>query len=224
MINSLTLSTALRGIALSFGLDYPSLVEYTALDPHGGYHAAYEDGFPTGSLWRVEGQVLYALIRALKPESVLELGTWHGASATHLLQGIADNEYGGLDCVDNKAYGDITIGDMIPDDLRYHDSRYWLTVFPNSLELIVDIALKSGDRYDFIFEDAMHTAEQVEFVWKHADQLLRPGGVIISHDAMHPIAGEAIREGIARAGYGDKTINVLIDPSDCGLAIWRKPK
>lgn len=218
-----TLSSALNTIGLTFDLSPHDLISYAALDPHGGYHAAYEDGFPTGSLWRVEGRVLYALTRALRPETALELGTWHGASATHILQGLHDNgENDGstLDCVDNRAYGDITIGDMIPLDLRLY-----ATIHAKSLEEFIEYVAPSvsqGYGYDFIFEDAMHTVEQVELVWKHAAQLLRPGGMIISHDAMHTVAGEVVREGIARAGYGDEVIKVLIEPSDCGLALWRK--
>jgi predicted O-methyltransferase YrrM len=210
--NALSLIARELDIANPFTLD-----AYAHEDPHGGYHAAYDDGFPSGSLWRVEGQILYALVRALRPANALELGTWHGASATHILQAIHDNKYGGLTCIDNRAYGNVEIGGMIPAPLKklafVHQTRIE-TFFPH--------AIKEGWTYDFIFEDAMHLAPQVEFVWQHADKLLNPGGVIVSHDAMHAGAGEAVREGIAQAGYGEKTLNLLISPADCGFAIWRK--
>lgn len=215
---------ALSVVSRTFDIANPFVLEtYARADPHGGYHAAYDDGFPSGSLWRVEGQFLYALIRALKPVSVLELGTWHGASATHILQALHDNNKGSLDCVDNRAYGNIAIGGMIPPELRSHkDDLMWLTFYPTSLEIFIEAALAENTTYDLIFEDAMHTVEQVELVWGMADRLLNPGGVIISHDAMHPIAGPVIREGIARAGYADRALTVLIEPADCGFAVWRK--
>lgn len=223
-VRPIPLEYALNGISHVFHILTPAdVIPLAALDPHGGYHAAYDDGFPSGSLWRVEGQALYALIRALKPQAVLELGTWHGASATHILQGVADNKAGGLTCIDSRAYGDIEIGGMIPQALKplaiLHDMR---------IEAFIPQALKEGWTYDFIFEDAMHDAEQVEFVWKHADKLLNPGGVIISHDACHAIAGEAVREGITKAGYedtmgyGNGMMYVLIAPADCGFALYRK--
>lgn len=221
MINNkpVRLTYALSHISHTFGILTPYDVnQFSALDPHGGYHSAYDDGFPSGSLWRVEGQFLYSLIRALKPQSVLELGTWHGASATHILQGLHDNGRGGLDCADNRAYGDIVIGGMIPDGLRSH-----MTLHATSLESMINSAFDMEVTYDFIFEDAMHTVEQVEYVWGMAMGLLNPGGVIISHDALHPIAGPVIREGIARAGYGNEVEMVLIEPADCGFAVWRKP-
>jgi predicted O-methyltransferase YrrM len=212
---AIPLLVALTQAAAVFGLDAPALIDYAYSDPHGGYNSAYDDGFPIGSMWRVEGQFLYALIRALKPLAVLELGTWHGCSATHLLQAIVDNKDGGLTCVDNREYGDIAIGGLIPDPLKrlpfIHDMR---------LEKFIAQALKEGWTYDFIFEDAMHTPEQVEFVWRAAKDLLNPGGMIVSHDAMHDVAGIAVREGIHKAGL--TTTNVLIAPADCGFALWRK--
>lgn len=213
---AMSLEIALNHISHVYHILTPAdVIPYAAQDPHGGYHSAYDDGFPTGSLWRVEGQFLYALVRALKPATVLELGTWHGASATHLLQAITDNKQGGLSCVDSRAYGDIEIGGMIPTDLKR-------LAFINMtrIETFIPHAVKEGWKYDFIFEDGMHDAEQVAFIWRHADALLNPGGMIVSHDAMHAVAGEAVREGIARAGY--ETTNVLIAPADCGFAVWRK--
>lgn len=212
-MTAIPLNIALTQIANAFQLDARKLIDHAAQDPHGGYHADYDDGFPSGSLWRVEGQALYAIVRTLKPQNVLELGTWHGASATHLLQGLVDNGQGGLTCIDSRAYGDITIGDMIPDGLR---SR--VTIHQTTFEQ--HLATLEPNSYDFIFEDGMHETPQVTSIWKAAKRLLRLGGMIVSHDAMHPIAGEAVREGIARAGH--ETTNVLIAPADCGFALWRK--
>jgi predicted O-methyltransferase YrrM len=213
---AIPLVVALTQIAGALGLDAAALISYAYDDPHGGYHAWYEDGFPIGSMWRVEGQALYALIRALRPVKVLELGTWHGCSATHALQALHDNGYGVMECVDASVYGGIVIGDMIPEHLRYRVEIHQ-TTFEDALE----IALKQGYRYDFIIEDGMHEAPQVAFVWETAKSLLSPGGVIVSHDAMHETAGPAVQEGLAAAGFDDYT-SILISPADCGLAVWRK--
>lgn len=216
-----SLDYALNGIAHWHGFLPSEMIHYAPQDPHGGYHADYDDGFPTGSLWRVEGQALYAMVRTLKPAKVLELGTWHGASATHILQALHDNGMGALDCVDSRAYGDITIGDMIPDELRYR-----LTIHAADIGDFIQTAPDAS--YDLIFEDGMHDADQVERVWRAAKRLLRIGGMIVSHDAMHAIAGEAVREGITRAGYedtmgyGNGVLYTLIAPADCGFAVWRK--
>jgi predicted O-methyltransferase YrrM len=50
------------------------------------------DKQPRGSMdYREECVVLYALVRALRPARVLEMGTHLGGSATHIAQALADN-------------------------------------------------------------------------------------------------------------------------------------
>lgn len=223
LTHAVTLDYTLNAIAHVLNIGLPSdMIRYSRDDPHGGYNDAYDDGFPVGSMWRVEGQMLYALVRALRPMNVLELGTSHGCSATHILQALSDNRAGGLVCVDNGSQVGV-IGDMIPLALKPN-----ATIHQTSVEEWIDTALKEGYTYDLILEDAMHDAPQVEYVWRHADKLLNPRGVILSHDACHKIAGDAIREGIEKAGYrgstgyGNDVMYVLIAPADCGFAIWRK--
>lgn len=211
---ALSLPIALTHIASRLNLDAAPLIQYAHEDPHGGYHANHEDGFTMGSMWRVEGQVVYALVRALKPLRVLELGTSRGCSATHVLQALHDNGRGTLDCVDNGSQVSV-IGDLIPDDLRGN-----VTIHRAGMEDFIP-GLMDGS-YDMIVEDGSHLPEQVAFVWSMADRLLTPGGVIVSHDAMHATAGPMVQAGLALAGYADKALSILIDPADCGLAIWRK--
>lgn len=201
----MNLTTALTTVAAQLHLD-GSLLDYPAHDPHGGYPEA----FPTGSMWQVEGQFLYSLVRALKPLRILEIGTSHGCSATHMLQALHDNEYGSLVCVDSGIQVPV-VGDMIPDELRDRVNIYYGT--------IEDYLYASAELYDFVLEDAMHSPEQVESIWSHIPMLLKLGGVIVSHDAAHFLVGADIREGIRRTGY-DATV-YAIEPADCGFAVWR---
>jgi predicted O-methyltransferase YrrM len=215
-VHIMNLKSALTRIGHAFALDPLELDMAAHEDPHGGYHSAYDDGFPVGSMWRVEGQFLYALIRALKPKRVLELGTSHGCSATHILQALQDNKQGMLSCVDNGSQIGV-VGDMIPAHLFNYTA-----IEQTPIETYIPYLLKTGWTYDFILEDAMHTVEQVELVWRAADRLLNPGGMIISHDAVHVLVGADVQKGIARAGYADRALMVLIEPADCGFAVWRK--
>lgn len=224
----ISLEAALDSIALAFGFDADTLIEYAALDPHGGYHAAYDDGFPTGSIWRVEGQILYALVRALidsLPANAafyaVELGTHYGCSATHILQAIADSGKGGtLVCVDLNG----AAGNMIPNHLL--DYVEFVTG-----DMFDYLAKQATGVFDLILEDGSHGTDDVARVWTAAHSLLAPGGVIVGHDAEHWHAasnsgvGEAVREGIAHAGYYGLVAPVrtyLVQPSDCGLAVFRK--
>lgn len=220
---------ALDKMATTLGLDTDALITYTQDDPWGGYSVFQEDGFPVGSMWRVEGKTVYALIRALKPANVLELGTSRGCSATHILQALFDNGDGHLDCVDH-APAEI-VGDFIPPKFRGR-------VDIHLTDMNAFVANLPDQSYDFILEDGNHDSPQVEMVYRAAWRLLRPGGVIVSHDPEHFLAGAAVRAGIAQAGYrvvrykdsltrfadDVPTVHtVLIAPSDCGLAYYRKP-
>jgi hypothetical protein len=50
--------------------DPQELIGYAAEDTLGGYHwDERQRQFPSGSLWQVEGQMLYALVRWLKPDT-----------------------------------------------------------------------------------------------------------------------------------------------------------
>jgi predicted O-methyltransferase YrrM len=219
----ISLNDALDSIAASFELNADDLIEYAAQDPWGGYHDKYDDGFPGGSIWRVEGQVLYALVRALRPRRVLEIGTYWGGSATHILQALHDNEGdGSLTCVDLNT----GVGSMIPANLR---SR--VTILQGDLYQWLPAQIKVGETFDLIWEDSQHSVETTEAAWRAAWSLLTPGGIMACHDAEHlhvpsnTGVGALVREGIARAGFFAATPpakTYLIAPSDCGLAVWRK--
>lgn len=205
------LPSALEQIAHQYGLDAAELTAYAHEDPHTGFNT----GWPTGSIWQVEGQVLYALVRALKPATVLELGTWYGCSATHILQAMHDNRWGALMAVDNHIQGGpAVIGDRIPDDLR---GRFEFTHMD-----IFEYVTTTDAQFDFIFEDGMHDRAQVAAVWSAAQHILAPGGVMISHDATHFVVGPDVQAGMIQAGVTD-ALFLNIDPADCGLAVWRKP-
>lgn len=214
----ISLNAALIRIASHLKLDPVELAEYAKEDTIGGYHAdESQRQWPVGSLWAVEGQILYALVRALKPKLCLELGTYHGCSATHIASAIKRNDNGGwLVCVDNghDAPHAPAIGHLIPDSVR------------DVIELvdkdIVEYVKSAAGWVGFIYEDGFHSLEQVEAVWHEIQRLLIPGGVAVSHDSCHFIVGDNVSEGIRRAGVMDAAHH-LVSPSDCGLAIWRKP-
>lgn len=216
--DGISINDALDSIASAFNLNADDLIEYAALDPHGGYHDRYEDGFPCGSIWRVEGQILYSLVRTLRPLRVLELGTHRGCSAAHLAQGIHDNERGTLTCVSLEGCQDC----LTPAHLLAHIEFIRGNMFP----FLETQSKDKTPKFDFIFEDGSHSMEDVEAVWRAAYHLLKPGGVMVTHDAEHFLVGQAVREGIARAGYFGlmpPARTYLIEPSDCGICCWRKP-
>lgn len=213
----MNLHEALGLIAQQTGFDSDELRAYAAEDDLGGWHNVFKfERFPCGSVWGVEGQVLYALTRALKAKRVAEIGAWHGCSASHLALAVKQNKRGRVISVDDGSEINHvgTHGDKIPDDLRRHvqlvkdDGVAWLTQQPDA-------------SLDLLFEDDNHRADIVEIISRLAVSKLKPGGILVDHDAADHPTGVQIRKGMDTAGIDYRVY--LIEPADCGLAIWRKP-
>lgn len=187
--------------------------DFVGRDPYinMGWDAGEGDA-PIGSLWSVEGRLLYGLVRAAQPSSVVELGTHAGASACHIAAALKENGSGRLTSVDNGSHAQpVEIGHLVPDDLQ----KFVTFREADGIEY-----LKSRKRVDFIFEDMLHTYEQAFGVARLAQEKLSDGGFLVVHDAAHFIVGEQVRAGLADAGL--EPLVVLSEPSDCGMAIWRK--
>lgn len=208
------LNAVLTQLAAHMGWDAAALIRYAAEDPHPrmGWDSGAGEA-PVGSLFSVEGRILYALVRMFRPILVLELGTCVGASTTHLAAALHDHGTGRLVTVDSKAQlGTWAVGQLVPD--IYRDRVGFLTGDG------VEALRKYRGSIDFIFEDLMHSTPQVAEIARLAIDKLEPGGLLVSHDANHYIVGHEVRDGFTAAGL--EPVIVMPEPSDCGLAIWRK--
>lgn len=205
------LNDALGAIAAQLDLDAALLIDYAAEDDIGGFHSdPAQAKWRVGSIWGVEGQLLYALVRAMKPDSIAECGVNDGCSTTHFLAALAANDNGELHSVDPWEGA----GNGVPNHLRtgwhvYHEGGIeWLTEQPDA-------------SFDILLEDMVHGLDATRDWWQVAQRKIRPGGVVISHDAAHPGVGADVRGGIAAAGVEAQIYS--IEPSDCGFAIWKAP-
>lgn len=204
---SLDLRTALGLFSFHLGLDADAdqLMTYADEDTIGGFH--FDESlrkWESGSLWEVEGKFIYALVRAMRPQRVLEIGTWRGASATHILAALHANGYGYLTSVDL-----LDSGQLIPEHLRY---RWHFVQSDGAPYLRLNL-----DDPDIIFEDGLHdplgTTAMLEEIKKHYHPRL-----LLSHDAEHYIVGKDVRNAFMNVFGAVNTI--LIHPADCGFA-WR---
>jgi len=225
------LNQVLTFISLQIGCDPQELIAYAGEDTLGGYHFdPVEARFPIGSLWGVEGQVLYALVRHLKPETVVEIGGWAGASASHLALAVQRNGSGKVISVDSyigDSAGTVGAahGQLIPPALKTFvelvnaDGRVWL-------------AAQKAKSIGLIFEDADHSPDLVMELSRLALAKLKVGGYLVNHDAGHVQAyypngnvtpspvGQNVQDGLSRAGANFRAY--LAAPSDCGLAVTVK--
>ncbi len=211
----MNLTQTLQQIATDFDLDAKQLIDYANEDTQTGWDDN-KGAWPIGSLWQVEGQILYSLVRFTKPKRVLELGTMYGCSATHMLMALKANQDGGhLDCVDRDIHEVGVIGGQIPNRLRDNLTIYEQDVY----EYVAQKDDKLG--YDFVFSDAAHASEKIVQIWSRREKLVNPSGFLIEHDACHFMVGSQVMAGISAAGV--TTVKTyLTEPSDCGMALWQR--
>ena len=208
-MKSVNMMAGIKQICAYYKLDETEFYGHMLEDQIGGYHEDEEQAkWPCGSIWEVEGRVLYALVRMLKPKNVVEIGTFHGCSATHIASALVANGAGKLYAVD-PAYN----GGQIPEPYLDRIQKRAMT----HKEFAETTRLQS---IDMLFEDGAH-AEQTTF---EAIDMLMPimseGAAVVVHDACHFLVGKDVSAGIQRA-VGDFE-SVLIEPSDCGLGYWKK--
>jgi len=189
---------------LNLGVEPPEFLALCAEDEIGGY----PEKWPMGSIWDVEGRVLYALARILKPSHVVEVGTGGGCSTAHLEAAVRKyRPMGKIWTVD--------VGGNPPDFIN--KSKHVVRAAMDGIEF-----LNSWDEglIDLLFEDGPHSTEFTCMAILTAMPHLSPGAVVVVHDAEHFLVGQAVSSGIHQA-VGDFG-HVLIEPSDCGLGYWRK--
>lgn len=222
------LNETLSAIATQLHTDAGQLIGFANEDKLGGYHYnAAMQTFPPGSVWGVEGQILYALTRHLKPEKVVEIGGWAGGSASHLALAVKANGKGHVYSIDDGSeFSDFKHGHLIPKDLQEYvtlikdDGRVWLSK-------------QEAQSIGLLFDDASHAASLIIELARLAMQKVYPTGVLVNHDAMHDQAyggngeiwpstlGRQVRDALTDAGL--YYTPYLTEPSDCGLAITVVP-
>ena len=208
------LNKVLKQIAEDFDLDGAALVKYAREDTIKGQ----DDGNPDGTAYTSDGKLLYALVRGLKPESVLEIGTYHGGSANHIAHAIKKNGYGYVTTVD--------IWDGSGTSIATELHNFVTLIHQNVDDFIRDekhetLDLKLKPKYDFIFEDGPHSEHSVHGIYDALPFLLKPGGLILSHDTATGM-GQYIRNGMEKGGVDLHCVKFYEIPGNpCGMSVYQ---
>jgi cephalosporin hydroxylase len=119
-----------------------------------------------------ELEQLLLIFNDLNPDRVLEIGTWHGGTLWHWLQGSR------------------TV--VAIDDTMYEASEWqqWAADAGSVLHLIqgyshhpnVIARAEELGPYQFLFIDADHTYEAVRADWDNYEPMVEDGGIVVFHD------------------------------------------
>jgi len=171
----------------------------TRLESVEAEHRASLPGFDPGSVMAAEGALLYGLVRALRPGTVVETGTASGISTAYLLAALDRNGTGRLLSIDLPFEGgelqplvagtSIDLYDAsplppgkepgwaIPDELRAR----WELRLGDAREVLPALLAEVGE-IDLFFHDSLHTREHMLFEFQKAWPALAGGGVVASDD------------------------------------------
>jgi predicted O-methyltransferase YrrM len=151
---------------------------------------AIPDG--TGGVNPGDRKAIFYLISALKPASVLEIGTHIGASTSNiasalLMSRIAQGQSARLISVDITDVNCPQSGPWLKSGVRKPPIEMIKELgCEKFVEFFVDTSLsyfsKCQEKFDFIFLDGDHSAKTVYQEIPRALELLNPNGVILLHD------------------------------------------
>lgn len=144
--------------------------------------------------------VLYAVVRALRPDHVIETGVAEGISSTFIGAALLDNGHGvlhSLDLAPDSAAGALRVADgsvydwlgkglahLVPADIRAGLGDRWRLCLGDVRETLPAL-LASLPHVDLFFHDDLHTPDhqlwEYELVWSR----IREGGLLMSDDVTH---------------------------------------
>lgn len=171
-------------------------------DPWAGY---FPDVPADVQGWGSDDPIFAELVRRVRPQMVLEVGTWKGASALEMARNLVEIEldFTPIVCVDTWLGAREFIGvpssdaqrglrrrngwpDVYRTFLRNVCERghhYRIVPFPQTSRIALRWLLDRGVRFDLAYVDASHDAEDVADDVRAAWKLLRgPGSVLFGDD------------------------------------------
>jgi Methyltransferase domain len=149
-----------------------------------------------GGISPEDGRLLYGIVRALRPEYVIETGVAAGVSNAFLNAALIENGSGQLFSIELPpecrgrlqhdgvvfAWPELGVAWAVPQEIRREIGRR-NEIILGDVRQVLPMLLQRLPRVDVFFHDDLHTPEHMKWeydlVWPH----LTPGAVLISDDA-----------------------------------------
>lgn len=123
------------------------------------------------------GELLRALVRATKPEIVIETGTYKGFSTLMIASALKHNDLGHLYTIDLNDWNVI-------DECRKFELDSFVTFIKSDSSVAIQGLLRTIKKIDFLWLDADHTTQAVLNEVSAAMPGLKPGTLIAMHDTI----------------------------------------
>lgn len=143
----------------------------------------FHQGMFSADLWAKKVLIQYAVVRALRPEVVVETGVASGVSSAYLLLALGRNRKGTLHSVE---VGDPSYrptgrepGWIVPERLH---SRWQLHI-GDAVKVLPELFREIGE-VDIFIHDSLHTYEHMKFELGLAYPYTKRGGLLLADDAL----------------------------------------
>jgi len=127
------------------------------------------------SISKVSTSILYAIIRKLKPDIIMETGIFTGFSSAIILYALNQNDKGELFSIDTYTKFKDDIGVLVSKDLIDR----WTTMEGRTDEVLPHVKTKN---IDIFLHDSLHSYDNMYFEYRWAKDHLKKGGLLLSHD------------------------------------------
>jgi predicted O-methyltransferase YrrM len=158
---------------------------------------------------REEGDLLYSLVRHLRPQRTIEVGMANGLSSLFIAQALRDNGAGQHTAIDPFQNSD------------WHGAGVALVKSAGLADLVDLVELpshqalpeleRSGVRAEFAFIDGSHLFDYVLTDFLCTDRMLADGGLIAFDDSDWPAVNEVIRYVVLNRHYEVAFPEVIIE-------------
>ena len=161
-------------------------------------------------------EFLAAFIRRLKPETVIECGTYRGISSVYMGKALKKNNSGHLHTIER----DLDSCQLARQRLLKNELSEWVTVLNGST---ATVTLPTGP-YGIIFHDASRKYDELRAEFERFTTRLENGGFAFIHDSTFYESDEScrVRENCADFAAQNGLVHMSI-PSARGLEILHRP-
>ena len=139
----------------------------------------------------IQAPLLYVLVRARRPQLLVETGISSGYSARLILEALRRNGTGRLHSIgvdifalrdptrpEASGLGGRSVGWLVPPALKDH----WTLHLGRSDDVLPPLLAAAEAPLDLFLHDSLHQYPTMRFEYETAFPRLRPGGFLLSHD------------------------------------------
>ena len=139
--------------------------------------------FESADLYAKKVLLQYAIVRALRPEVIVETGVANGVSSAHTLLALDKNGTGVLHSIEigDSEYlpAGCETGWVVPEWLRGR----WKVHLGDSRKVLPAL-LRELQSVDMFIHDSLHTYEHMQFEFEQAFPFVRVNGLVLADDAL----------------------------------------